>query len=135
MRARLRLGGAGWRYGPAVGLLALAAFAQHVRQELAAHVVHVDDEGFNGVREVVVNHEGRNGDEEAGGRRDECFRDTGGGGAETALTRRSHRAEGVDDTDDRAEEADERAGGRDRTETREAGLHLRDLALFDAVDG
>src|SRR6266545_79871 len=78
-----------------------------VIDELGGRVRHLDLEALDLVEEQVVEPHRWNGDEEAQGGRDESFRDAGRHRAEAAGAGRRHAAEGVDDADDGAQEADE----------------------------
>jgi hypothetical protein len=73
--------------------------------------------------ELVVAHDGGDGDDEAGGGGDEGFGDAGGDGAEGGGAFVAEAVEGVDDAHDGAEEADEGADLGDGGEPGHAAFH------------
>jgi hypothetical protein len=92
-------------------------------EEFAAEVVHACAELAQAGGELVVAHDGGDGDDEAGGGRDEGFGDTGSDGAEGGSAFATEAVEGVDDAHDGAEEADEGADLRDGGEPGHAAFH------------
>src|SRR5260221_7178565 len=79
-----------------------------VVHELRRGVVHLDVEVLDARRQVVVDPDGRNGDDQAERGLDERFRNTDRHRAEAGRAGRADALERVDDADDRAEQADER---------------------------
>src|SRR5258708_2012163 len=118
-------------------LLPGATAQDEVIDELHGGVVHLDVEGFHFIGEVVVSPDGGNGHEQTEGRGDERFSDTAGDGRQTGGFVLLDALKGVQDADDGAEETDERSGGTDGGEGREAALHFRvdhsDRALETAL--
>jgi hypothetical protein len=92
-------------------------------EELAAEVVHACGELAEAGGELVVAHDGGDGDDEAGGGGDEGFRDARGDGAEGGGAFCTEAVEGVDDAHDGAEEADERADLGDGGQPGHAAFH------------
>ncbi len=92
-------------------------------EELAAEVVHACAELTEATGELVVAHDGGDGDDEAGGGGDEGFGDAGSDGAEGCGTGGAEAVEGVDDAHDGAEEADEGTDLSDGREPGHAALH------------
>src|SRR5437016_2170203 len=117
------LGASLWLVGH--GRLLLGAAAQdEVVDEFHGGVVHLDVEGLHFVGEVVVSPDGRDGHEEAEGGGDERFGDTAGNSRQTSGLVRGDALKRVQDTDDGAEETDERRGRTDRGEGGEPALHF-----------
>src|SRR6202049_3723385 len=56
----------------------IAALLQEVIDEFAGRVVHLHVEGFHATGKIVEHHDGRDGDEQADGRRNQRFRNTAG---------------------------------------------------------
>src|SRR5712691_4619024 len=79
-----------------------------VVEQLGSRVGHLDLETLNLVHENVEEPHGRDRYEETQRRRDQGLRDAGRNGRDAAGSAHGHPAKGVDDADDRAEEADER---------------------------
>src|SRR4029077_9357377 len=77
------------------------------------------------VGEVVVSPDGGNGNEQAEGGGNKGFSNTAGNSRETGGLAAGDALKRVQDADDGAEEADERGGGTNRGEGREAALHFR----------
>src|SRR6184192_3488507 len=106
--------------------------------QLLRGVRHLDGEEVDLGREVVVEPDRRNGDDETERGRDQRFRDTGGYGPERAATPRCrHAGKRVHDTHHRAQQTDERRRGARRRQDAEAALQLgrddEDLALHRAL--
>ncbi len=76
--------------------------------------------------ELVVGDDSRHGDKEAGSGGDEGFRDAGSDGAQSGGARGAETVECIDHAHYCAEEADERAGGGNGREPREALLQGSD---------
>src|SRR5215470_10152929 len=91
-----------------------------VVDELRRGVVHLDVEVLNARRQVVVDPDGRDGDDEAERGLDERFRNTDRDSAQSGRTAGADALERVDDADDRAEQSDERRGGPDGRKGRDA---------------
>src|SRR6266571_1606667 len=106
-----------------LSLLLGAAAQDEVVDEFHRGVVHLDVEGFHLVGEIVVGPDGGDGHEKTEGGGNEGFRDTAGDGRKTGRFLRLNALKGVQDADDRAEEADEGRGRTDGCEGREAALH------------
>src|SRR6185369_6808842 len=95
----------------------LLGVLDEVIHELRRGVIHLDVEVLDARRQVVVDPDGGNRDDQPERGFDEGFRDTDGDGAQTGRAARSDALERVDDADDRAEQPDERrrrADGRER---------------------
>jgi hypothetical protein len=92
-------------------------------EELATEVVHAGAELAEAAGELVVAHDGGDGDDEAGGGGDEGFGDAGGNGAEGSSAFVAQAVERVDDAHDGAEEADEGADLRDGGEPCHSAFH------------
>src|SRR2546430_2159144 len=106
--------------------------------QLLRGVRHLDGEEVDLGREVVVEPDRRNGDDETERGRDQRFRDTGGYGPERAATPRCrHAGKRVHDTHHRAQQTDERRRRAGRRQDAEAALQLgrddEDLALYRAL--
>src|SRR5258707_5135652 len=91
-------------------------------EELAAEVVQAGCELAQTGGELVISDNRRDSDDEAGGGGDEGLRDAGGDGEEGCCAGGDEAVEGVDDTHDGAEEADERRDGGDGGEPGHATL-------------
>jgi len=92
-------------------------------EELATEVVHACGELAEAGGELVVAHDGGDGDDEAGGGGDEGFGDAGSDGAEGGGAFVAEAVEGVDDAHDGAEEADEGTDLGNRGEPGHAAFH------------
>ena len=95
-----------------------------VVDQLRRAVVHLNVERFHLVGEVVERHNGRDGDEQTEGGRDERFRDTTGDCADARGLLRGDLLEGVQNAGNGAQQADERCGGTDGCEAAETLLQL-----------
>ena len=107
---------------PAVLLVALLDEVVH---QLAGAVVHLNVERLNLVREVVERHNRGNGHQKSERRRYKRFRNTTGHSADTRRLLGRDLLEGVQNSDDRAEQADEWCGGTDGRQTAKAPLQFR----------
>src|SRR5262245_41232695 len=83
----------------------LRRLLDEVVDELRRRVVHLDVEVLNARRQVVVNPDGRDRDDETERGFDERFRNTDRDGAQTRRAARADALERVDDADDRAEQS------------------------------
>src|SRR6185437_260359 len=92
-------------------------------EKLAAEVIHARGELPQTCGELVVADDSGDGDDEAGGGRDESFRDAGSYGAQCGCTCGAQSVEGVDDAHDSSEEADEGGDGGDCSQPGHAALH------------
>src|SRR5262245_4364598 len=101
---------------------ALCSIADEVVDELRRGVVHLHVEVLNARRQVVVDPDGRNGDNEAERGLDERFRDTDRHGADTGGSAVADALKRVDDANDGAEQPDEGGGRPDGRERRDALL-------------
>src|SRR5579859_6749415 len=82
-------------------------------QQFAAEVVGCRSEDTDTCSELVISDDGRNGNKQASGGRDKCFRYAGSDSAKRGCTSSAKAVEGIDNAHDGAEEADKRAGGSD----------------------
>jgi hypothetical protein len=101
----------------------LGTFAEEVDQ-LGGGRVHLDLEALEGAGEVVERHHRRNRDLDAQRGGDECLGNTSGHRRDSTGSRGRDAFEGMDDSDDRAEQADERGRRPDGRQTAQAFLHL-----------
>src|SRR5579875_3987263 len=135
-RALTRAGEATGRE-PAPELLAAgggaAAALQEIVDQLARRVVHLDVEGFDLAREVIVGPHRRDGDEQADGGGDQGFGNAARDRAQARGVLGADVLERVDDAQHGAEQADERAGGADGGQRSQAALQLRVLNGFGAI--
>ena len=97
--------------------LALVALLDEVVHQFARGVVHLHVEGFHAAGKIVEGHNGGDGDEQSEGRGDKGFRDTAGDRADTRGLLGRDGLEGVQNSDDGAQQADERSGGTDRRQS------------------
>src|SRR5579864_8389463 len=95
----------------------IAALLQEVVDQFARRVIHLDVERFHAAGQVVEHHDGRDGDEQPDGSRDQRFRDTAGDGSQTGGLRVVDADEGVQNAHHRAEQSHE---GSSRTDGGEA---------------
>src|SRR4051794_12494742 len=100
---------------PEAGSL-LGRLLDEVVDEFRRGVVHLHVEVLDARRQVIVDPDRRDGDDQTERGLDERFRDTDRDGADTGRSARADALERVDDADDRAEQTHER--GR-RTDGRE----------------
>src|SRR5208282_2726358 len=105
-------------------LLLSAPARDEVVDQLHGRVVHLDVEGFDLVREIVIRPHRRDGDEKTESGGDKGFGNTAGHSRETGGFAAGDTFEGVDDADDGAEEADEGSRRADGGEAGEAALHF-----------
>src|SRR5437879_2170089 len=96
-----------WPSGRRVSSSLAVALLDEVVHQLAGAVVHLDVERFNLAGEVVERHNGGDGDQKAERRRHQGLRDTARDCADTRGLLRGDLLEGVQNTDHRAEQADE----------------------------
>src|SRR3984957_14243571 len=106
------------------GPLAALRLLDEVVHQLARGVVHLDVKRLDFVGEVVKQHHGRNGNQQAECSGHQCLRDTACDGADARRLLRGDLLEGVQDTDHSAEQADEWRGGTDGCQTTQAALQL-----------
>src|SRR5262245_28008716 len=117
----------------------LGRLLDEVVDELRRRVVHLDVEVLDARRQIVVDPDGRNRDDQTDRGLDERFRNTDRNRADAGRTAGADALERVDDADDRAEQSDERRRGADRGERRNALLQVGGGegrgALNGAADG
>src|SRR5215510_14275265 len=106
-----------------VNYLELRYFEQAVH-ELGRSPIHLDVEILDLAREVVEGDDGRDSDEDTEGRRDQGLSDAARDHRHPTGPRGCDAPESVDDSDHRAEEADERGRGADRGQEPETPLQL-----------
>src|SRR5688572_679136 len=99
-------------------------YVEQTVHELGRCPIHLDMERLDLACEVVEADDGRDSDENAQCCRDQRFGDTARDYGHTARSRSRDALEGVDDTDDRTEEADEWRHGTDRGQESETALQL-----------
>src|SRR5439155_11617410 len=92
--------------------------------ELRRRPVHLDVEIVELAREMVDSDHGRDGDEDAQGRRDQGFSDAARNHRHSAGPRGCDAPESVDDSDYGAEQTNERGSGADRGQEPETLLQL-----------
>ena len=115
--------------------LALVALLDEVVDQFARGVIHLDVEGFDAAGEVVEGHNGRDGDQQAESGGNQSFRDTAGNCADARGLLGGDLLEGVQNADNRAEQADERSRGADGGQNRKAALQLGVNDGFGALQG
>jgi hypothetical protein len=116
--------------------LALAVrLLDEVVHQLARAVVHLDVERLHLVGEVVERHNGRDGDEQTERGRDQSFRNTAGDCADTRGLLVAMAWKAFKNTDDGAEQADERGRRTDRGQTAKAALQLGVNDGFGTLEG
>src|SRR5512137_916820 len=113
----------------------LAAFLDEEVHELGGGVVHVHLDLLHLVREVVEEHHGGDGHEQAEGGGHERLGDAGGHGAQAAGAGGGHGLEGGDDAGHGPQQPDERGGGADGGQRAQAAAQVGDGAQRGAVDG
>src|SRR5262245_61476970 len=103
--------------------------------ELVAGLVDLDLEALERPGEVVERHHRRNRHEDPQRRRDEGLGDAARDRRHPARSRGRDAAEGVDDPDDGAEQADERRRGADRGQCAQTALHADHRLDLRVLDG
>src|SRR5579871_3887812 len=99
-------------------------FLQEVIDEFAGRVVHLDVERFHLAREVVEHHHGGDGDEKTESGGNQGFRNTTGNGAKSGSFLFGDLTECVENSDNGAEQSDERSGGTDRGQAAQTTLQF-----------
>jgi len=104
--------------------LALVALLDEVVDQFARGVVHLHVERFDTTGEIVEGHDCRDSHQKAKGRGNQGLRDAARDRADARGLLRRDLLEGVQDADDRAEQANERGRGADGGKDRKAPLQL-----------
>src|ERR1035441_4883129 len=102
----------------------VAALLQEVVDQFAGRVVHFDVERFHATGQIVEHHDGRDGDEQPDGRRNQRFRDTAGDRSQTGGLGVVDADEGVQNAHHRSEQPTEGSGGADGGETTQSALEF-----------
>src|ERR1017187_6494502 len=96
-------------------------------ENFEGEVVTAGSEHANGVADEVVGDDGRDGGGKSRRGSNESFGYAGGDGAQRSATGRAEAVEGVNDSPDRAEQADERRDGGGDGEPGDVALEARDF--------
>src|SRR5215469_2435343 len=100
------------------------AALQEIIHQFAGGVIHLHVERFHLAGEVVEHHDGGDGDEQSQRRGHQGFRNTAGDCAQTGGLLLGNLFERVENSDDRAQQADERRCGTDGGQTAQAALQF-----------
>src|SRR5579864_1140511 len=103
----------------------IAALLQEVVDQFARRVIHLDVERFHAAGQVVEHHDGRDGDEQPDGRRNQRFRDTAGDCCQTGGLRVVDADERIQNAHHRAEQSHEGSGRSDGGKAAQSALQFR----------
>src|SRR5580692_9266679 len=102
----------------------VAALFQEVVDQFARRVVHLHVERFHAPGQIVEHHDGRDGDEQPDGRRNQRFRDTAGDCCQPCGLRVVDADKCVQNAHHRSEQSHERSGRSDGGEAAQSALQF-----------